>query len=201
MPDDKPDIDELLALQGENRPEDFPGHRPGPGNSVTREESAERRVFMAKLLMGQYESDEIYSFMETKFKMDQKAVNRLELQIYKIWEGEDTKRAKYWKSAARRRILKHIRDAASDGNWPSVMAGEKILTGIEGTNAPIEIRTHAKVEHSHAVLNLIGQLSEDEVRALAQSERALLGDGQIIDAEVEPVQEENKAPIPAAETD
>jgi hypothetical protein len=169
---ERPTVDELLELQGENRPESFDGQRSGPGDSITRREAAERRVFLARLLMGQYQSDEIYAAMAKQFGMDTTAVDRLELEVYRLWETEDTKRSTYWKHAARRRILDHIRAAGKAGNWPSVMAGEKILAGIEGTNAPIEIRAHARVEHSHAVLNLIGQLSEQEVLALAEGERA-----------------------------
>lgn len=177
----KPTVDELLALQGDNEPEAFDGHAPGPGGTITKKEAAERRVFLARLITSHYDSDSIYVGMAKQFGMSQESVDRLELEIYRIWEDEDSRRSNYWKSAAIRRIMDHIRSAAKEGSWSAVGALEKIAASIQGTNAPIEVHSRATVTHATAVLNLIGEMPDDEVRALIEAEHALAQKNDVID--------------------
>jgi hypothetical protein len=176
MSDDRASIDDLLATEGENKPE------ATFNDGVSNKEATERRVLLSRLLAGAYSSDEIYAVMIEKHpNMTPKQVDQLELALYRQWDHEDTRRSRYFKNAARRRIADHVRAARKAGNWSAVMSGERLLASIEGTNAPIEVHTRAHVTHDNAVTTVLGEYTQEELRAFVASERALLADGRVIE--------------------
>jgi hypothetical protein len=172
-------IDSLLNTQGENQPAQLRTQgATGPRDIVEPEEQAARRLLLQQVLIAGEPSDAIYAAFAKKFHMTKDAVDKLELEVYSRWEVEDTKRGRYLKEAARRRILGHIKQAADHKSWNAVMIGEKILAGIEGTNAPLEVHATTDVQFTARILSFVSEMTEEELGELIQDERrrALEGD-------------------------
>lgn len=164
------ELDELLKAEGPNGPEVVEGHKTGPTERVSNRTAAERRVFLGRALAANHTSDEIYVAMAERYNLDQEAVDKLELEIYAIWQREDTKRAEVFKGASRRRIHEYLRKMVKDKRWPSVIAAERLLADIEGTKAPLEARVTGTVTHQGAIGHLLGQMDHAEIRRLAESD-------------------------------
>jgi len=181
--DDRTPVDELLTLEGENRPE--PGSRGG-AVQISRREATERRVYLAKMLASQYDQQEIYTFMAERFKMNAAAVDRMELAIYEAWDLEDSKRSRHMKTAAVRRLHGHVRSATKAGNWAAVANFERILANMLGLNAPLEVRSQSTVTHASAAMVLMEKLTPAQRRELLEGD---VDSGEGI--EVTPVDDED----------
>lgn len=175
MTDERTSVDELMELEGENRPEPSTVRK---GSQISRHEATERKVYLTKMLVSQYDQHEIYAFMSKKFQMSKSTVDQMELSIYEAWEREDDKRARHMKPAAIRRLHDHIREARKAGNWSAVANFERILANMLGMNAPLEVRSQATVTHASAALVLMEQLTPAQRRELLEGD---VGSGETIE--------------------
>ena len=192
-------MDTILEEDGANVPRRIPGTKaPGPIEKVPTDESRRRRIVLSRLLATGKPDDEIFQIMGLTrmpdgtpgFGMSPNGVRKLISEVYATWGEEDSSRKPHLKSAARRRIYKHMEKAISDSQWSAVSNFEKTLARIEGTEEPLETHNTIDINITEAALLVLGEADPVAVRQLIESERALLGDGghgEIIDVEAEEV--------------
>jgi hypothetical protein len=190
MIDDQQDPPRLTVVPDEE-PENAPARidqSPGPYPHVSKHEALRRRQALTKLLFSYVPITAIHDHMRASFGMTDRAIEELERQICEDWAKEDQRRRPFLKAIRVRQLERSIAEAVQAGAWPSVMKGSEQLSKMEGTLAPLAVDVHAtgQVQHTHAFAKLLGEMPQDELRALIEAERRRLGDssGEPIEVEV-----------------
>jgi hypothetical protein len=178
--DEKPDVP--LHLVPDDAEPNAPARidqSPGQYPHVSRQESLRRRQSLTKLLFSYHPITHVYEAMRQSFGMTDRAIEELEVDICKELMQEDARRRPFLKSIRIRQLEHSIAEAAKEGAWPSVIKGSEQLAKMEGTLAPLAVDLHASgdVHHTHAFARLLSDMPQDEIRALIESERRMLGDG------------------------
>lgn len=157
-----------------NVPARLPGHQ-GPQAIVPVAEQRERRMFMSGMLSRGVSRDEIIKAFEAQFGMTESGIGNLMSEVRGLWEADDADELKYAKSAARRRIHRHIREAAKDRKFTAVANLEKVLSDVEGTTIVEEEKTlDVDGRVSDAILAVLGSETARDVRIMIEKERMLI---------------------------
>ena len=130
-----------------------------------------RRNAMSTALSNGVSNDELYATFDKLYGMTEIAVNNLRAETLAIWDDEAADQVRYAKPAAKKRLRKHIIKASSDGSWTAVANLEKVLMDIEGTADVQEAAQSGESRLTEAVLSLLGQTDEKDMRILIERER------------------------------
>lgn len=158
---------------------------PGTAIESTKaQEARRRRTVVSAMLRSGYTDDEIFEIVSQKTLKSgatglglSRSEMRAEMhKAYAQWATEDSERAPYDKSAAVRRLHRHIRDASASGKFTAVANMEKVLGMIQGTvEAPgggVQV-VQTPSRWAEAVMQKITKLQPDEFRALVEEQRRL----------------------------
>jgi hypothetical protein len=121
----------------------------------------QREMFVEKLLMDDTPNDLIIAAAEQQFGIGMRATQYLIQTVKKRWEQETADRRQYWKDMAIRRLMHTIKGAREDRKWGDVVAAERLLSQIQGTQAPVEIK--AEFTYAQAVADYISNYTDDEL--------------------------------------
>lgn len=174
---DESRINELLDnSSAKNEPQKIEGllGSSGPQKKISPQESRKRREACSQLLATGVSDDQIEAIMGHNFDMTPEQTKKCINDVYQRWADEDGHRGKYQKQAARRRIYSSLKGAREDRKWQAVAQLERVLSEIEGTIEPVEINISSHVRVTGAVLNVLGGMDEDRIRALITQERKLI---------------------------
>ncbi|MEA3225157.1 MAG: hypothetical protein U9Q07_04340 [Planctomycetota bacterium] len=160
-----------------------------PGKEIESKkvvDARRRRMGIEALLRSGFTDDEIYEI--ACYKVDKKTGQRglgfanpaaVRAEMYKVyakWTTEDEERQPYDKSAAIRRLQKHIRVAAADKKWTAVANMEKVLGMIQGTVEQPGGQVQVAATPSRwvgAVMAKITKLAPDKFREIVEEQRRL----------------------------
>ena len=167
---------ELQALddpEAPNLPEAMPGHQ---GSKLVPEaERRQRREAMTAMLAQGVSRDAIFTTFMARFNMTEAAVKQLMTDVRAMWDDEDAEAARYAKGAARRRLHRHIQEAAKDRKWTAVANLEGVLADVEGTNVKDEdLPVDVDARLSEALLAVLNATDTKEVRVMIERERMLI---------------------------
>lgn len=112
--------------------------------------------------------------------LDESTVNLLVRQVRADWDEEDAERKLHYKSAAIRRLHKHIVKAQAAGAWPAVANLEKVLMQIQGTAEPLEMPMPVDSRLTEALLQVLGERDPRNVREMIEREKALSDHGAAV---------------------
>jgi len=174
------DAERLAEMIGEraDRPPPTSKLVPPYNAFVAAGEQRERRQLIAHLLSNGFDRLEQQRAMLERFpSMTSHSITRLANRVLADWREEDALVGEHKRRFAERRHHRHIVKAAARNQYTAVANLEKNLMLIQGTSAPIAV----DVEHRHvlsdALVAFLGQYGVDELRSLADAERALLTTG------------------------
>lgn len=148
-------------------------------------EARRRRSAVSAMLRSGYTDDEIFEIVSSRATMKNGqlglGLTRAEMRgemhkVYAQWASEDSERNPYDKSAAIRRLAKHIREASAAGKWTAVANMEKVLGMIQGTIEPAGGPTVNVITPSRwtdAVMVKVTTLQPDEFREIVEEQRRL----------------------------
>jgi hypothetical protein len=145
---------------------------------ITAPEKAKRRQVLSRIMWSGLSDDDIYEIMgrprdQDGFGMDRDQVKKLIDEVYAMWATEKAAREPYIKELSINRILDHIRKAGKEGSWTAVANMEKVLAQILGTYEPVEVVQHTSARIDEAVLKVLGETEESELRRMIADERKL----------------------------
>ena len=185
-------IDKLLEQE--------PPHHEKKTQAITHtaeaaDHSRKKLLTMSRLLASVASREEIYMIMGRElnpngtpgFGMTPKQCDALIHKVYSRWAETDKAHQPHLRSAARRRIYEHIQEARKDRNWNAVSNFEKVLSGIEGTQEPVEIIHHtADNVLTESLLQVLGEQDPMKVRELIAAEAKRV---HAVDIEYEVIEE------------
>lgn len=115
-----------------------------------------------------------------------KAARTLLNRVRARWSEEETANRTYWKEQAMRRVITHVQKARELEQMGAVAQLERLLSEMQGTREPEQLVVSGSIGVHEARMQLIAQLPEEELKALAEEHR------KIIEAHGEPVIEGTK---------
>lgn len=175
---DRKTVDQYLA-ESEDYPNEamaIPGEGlPGRREYVDPAQQRQRRVVMSAFIQAGTSRDQIIMHFAKQFRMSEQAILNLRAEVVAIWADEDREAIQTSRGAARRRILGHIHRAAKAGKWSAVAALEKVLSEVEGTQAPEPAKNDAsEMTEAEMVLRRLGMRNQDELQVMVERERILI---------------------------
>lgn len=169
--EDETEVDQLLNAEGPNAPQRVTGSLTGPRPYVSPAEAQHRRQNMAAALIAGASKDSIFAtFVDKPFYMSEQQIIDLMRQVRASWLEEDAENADYERSAASRRLKRHVQRAADAGRWAAVAALEKVLADVTGTAIP-QTPTNTNQRLHDAVITVLGELALDPERLRQEIER------------------------------
>lgn len=161
-----------MDLDGPNKLETVPGAKSmEPVEHMTPEEIRKRRKTLSRLMHTGLSDDEIIEAMTAEgYQLDRRSYKKTKDDLFAKWASEDGERAPHLKGAARRRIYRHIQDAALLAQYNAVASLEKTLAAVEGTSLEENKSEPASARQINAVIMILGDMKPEQALELMQAE-------------------------------
>jgi hypothetical protein len=177
---------EALKAADEGREPNDPERLPGRGTSGRRDyltptERRTRRETLSLLMANGASMDVIIEAMGRPpglpgqpggHGMHELETRKLLAEVRSSWQEEDAESARHYKSAAIRRLHRHIAAAKLKNAWTAIAMFEKILAQVQGTLEPIQVSITAEARVAQAVLHVLGESDPEQIRRLVDEEIA-----------------------------
>lgn len=128
-------------------------------------------AFVENCMVQGLSTTKIQTLASQEYAVSRSTIARLVSYIGDRWIKEEEDRRPLYKSAAMERLARYSRKAAEEKNWSAVARFESLLADMQGTKEPIRIQVTAQV--TTAMLNIIGNMSTDDIRTIEDQMREL----------------------------
>lgn len=119
--------------------------------------------------------EEIQRGMSAEFQgMTEQEIDDLSLATAERMLAESSGRKAYKKAFAEKRIHTHIAKASKRGAWGAVANLEAQLARIQGTEEPVEQKVTVDARLQTATLQVLGELTPEQVQELVAEELKML---------------------------
>lgn len=174
------EIDKLMAMADDvKRGKDkIDRYRPPP---VTNAQRTKNKKILRRLIITGMADEEIFEIMSQVHtpagkpgpNMASATTRQMMDEIYAEMAEEADERKPYLKIMAQHRIHSELRSAVKDRSWSAVANLEKVLSGIEGTQEPLEVKVEAGARLTEAIMAKLGETDTAKIRELIERGKRL----------------------------